>query len=505
LSSNAALERIISTKRLPTLAEIDARLRQLREERAAELRDRARNSYRAYVEYVHHGRWKGARHLDLLCQKLEEVERGELSRFIVTMPPRHGKSITVTETFPSWFIGRRPHRRVIEVSYGNSFAKKFGRANRRKIEEFGRELFGVEVARENRSVTNWGLSAAPGGMISAGIGGQIMGEGADLLIIDDPVKNRQDAESAVYRETLWGEWQETFLTRLHPGAAIVVIMTRFHEDDLVGRILKEDEEHEWQVLNLPAVAEDEDALGRGPGELLWPEHGFDAKWARRKQRESGSRTWEALYQGHPSVAEGNLFKREHFRKFRRRGEVFELLTENGIRRVEKTACRIFQTCDVAGSTKSSADYFVVGTFALTSQNELLVLDIFRTRIEGPDQPGHMRRLFQEWKPLLQGVESKNMGLTLFQQLRRDGLPIVELKADADKYTRAIPAAARYEAGTVYHLENAHWLGELEKELTSFPTGSHDDQADVVAYAILLQIWGYLDAFTESEDRAFVFG
>jgi predicted phage terminase large subunit-like protein len=500
------LEQVIRAKRLPTLAEINARLRQIREERANKLKEQARNNYRAYVEYVHRGRWKGARHLDLLCKRLEEVERGKLARLIITMPPRHGKSMAVTETFPSWFIGRDPNRRVIEVSYGDSLAKKFGRANRRKIEEFGKALFGVEVSRENRSVTNWGLVNFPGGMISAGIGGTITGEGADLLIIDDPIKNRKEAESETYRESLWSEWQDTLLSRLHPGAAVIAIMTRWHEDDLVGRLLREDREHEWTVINLPAVAEEgKDILKRKPGESLWPEHGFDAKWAKRKQRESGTRTWEALYQGRPSAAEGNLFKRQHFRKFRRHEEVFELLTENGSRYVEKTACRIFQTCDVAGSTKSSADYFVVGTFALTLQNEILVLDIFRTRIEGPDQPGYMHRLFQEWHPLLQAVESKNMGLTLFQQLRRDGLPIVELKADADKFTRAIPAAARYEAGSVYHLENAPWLGELEKELTSFPNGTHDDQVDVVAYAVLLQIWGYLEALVESNDRAFVFG
>jgi predicted phage terminase large subunit-like protein len=497
---------MIKAKRLPTLAEINARLRQIEEERAQKLRDQAKNSYRAYVEYVHHGRWKGARHLDLLCRKLEEVERGELLRLIITMPPRHGKSMTVTETFPSWFIGRLPERRVIEISYGDRFAKKFGRANRRLIEEFGKELFGIEVSRENRSVTNWGISRFPGGMISAGVNSHITGEGADLLVIDDPIKNRKEAESETYRESLWAEWQDTFTTRLHPDAPVIIIMTRWHESDIVGRLLKEDEEHDWTLLNLPAEAEEKDILGRKPGELLWPEHGFDAKWAKRKKRESGSRTWDALYQGRPTPAEGNLFKKQHFRKFRRRGvEVFELLTDSGARHIERSTCRIFQTCDVAGSTKSSADYFVVGTFALTPQNEILILDIFRTRIEGPDQPGHMHRLFQEWKPLLQGVESKNMGLTLFQQLRRDGLPIIELKADADKFTRAIPAAARYEAGSIYHLDGAPWLDELEKELTSFPNGAHDDQADVVAYAVLVQLWGYLSRIDKPRDRAYVLG
>jgi predicted phage terminase large subunit-like protein len=493
------------TKKLPALAEINTQLKKIREERENKLKEQARNSYRAYVEYVHRGRWKGARHLDLLCRELEKIEQSELNRLIVTMPPRHGKSMTVTETFPSWFIGRNPDRRVIEISYGDNLAKKFGRANRRKIEEFGKDLFGVEVSRGNRSVTNWGLANFPGGMISAGIQGTITGEGADLLIIDDPIKNRKEAESETYRESIWSEWRDTLLSRLHPGAAVITIMTRWHEDDLVGRFLKGDLEHEWVLINLPSVAEENDPLGRPPGDPLWPEHGFDAKWAKRKQRESGSRTWEALYQGHPTVAEGNLFKRRHFRKFRRKDEVFEILTDNGARYVEKSACRIFQTCDVAGSMKSSADYFVVGTFALTAQNELLILDIFRTRIEGPDQPAHMNRLFQEWRPLIQGVESKNMGLTLFQQLKRNGLPIIELQADTDKFSRAIPAAARYEAGSVYHLDNAPWLDELEKELSSFPNGAHDDQVDVVAYAVLVQLWGYIDRGTKPKDRSYVLG
>lgn len=488
--------------------DIRAQLNKIEREKAECLKEEARNSYIAYVEYVHRGRWKRAPHLELLCDYLERVERGVLTRLIITMPPRHGKSMSVTETFPSWFIGRFSDRRVIEVSYGDSLAKKFGRANRRKIEEFGKALFDIAVSRENRSVTNWGIAGTSGGMISAGINGTITGEGADLLIIDDPIKNRKEAESLTYRENLWTEYHDTFDSRLHPGAAVIIIQTRWHEDDLVGRLLREDVDGEWTVINLPAIAveDEEDILGRKPGEALWPEHGFDENWAKRKKRNSGTRTWESLYQGHPTAAEGNLFKRLHFRKFRKRGtEIFELITDTGPRLVERSACRIFQACDVAGSAKSSADYFVVGTFALTPQGDLLVLDIFRTRIEGPDQPGHMMRLFHEWAPIIQGVESKNMGLTLFQQLKRYGLPVIDLKADTDKYTRAIPAAARYEAGTVYHLENAPWLDNFEAELTSFPVGAHDDQVDVVAYAVLVQLWGYLGRAGKPRDKAYVFG
>ena len=187
------------------------------------------------------------------------------------------------------------------------------------------------------------------------------------------------------------------------------------------------------------------------------------------------------------------------------GDCYHLLTPEGPKIYEKDKCRVFQTCDVAGSKKSSADYFVLGTFALTPGGDLLVLDMLRERLEGPDQPELMRRKFHEWKPQLIGVESVSMGLTLYQQTVRDGLPVIKLKPDADKYTRAIPAAARYEAGTFYHLEGATWGRELEAELIAFPNGAHDDQVDVIAYAAFVQAWGYLNVKKKPQSRVMVFG
>ena len=465
---------------LPTLAEIDERLEYLRKQKY----ENARENYSSYMQLSTHGRWKKARHLELLCGLLEEVERGDLTRLIITMPPRHGKSMTVTESFPSWFIGRNPENRVIEVSYGAELARKFGLSNRRKVDEFGAEIFGVYVSRENASATNWGLEGYSGGMISAGIGGSITGQGADLLIIDDPIKNRKEAESQTYRDSIWAEWQDTLSSRLHPGGRVVVIMTRWHEDDLVGRLLKQS--NSWHLVNLPALAEDKDILGREEGQALWPER-YDEGWCEEKKSELGSRSWESLYQGHPRPADGNLFRQSMFRRYK----VSESCYLVGDKVYDKAVCKIFQTCDVAGSRKTSADYFVLGTFALCPNGELLLLEIFRERLEGPDQPSLIACKYQEYKPALIGVESANMGLTLYQQLRRMGLPVVELKPDADKYTRAIPAAARYESGMVYHIEGAHWLNDLEAELLAFPNGAHDDQVDVVSYAVYMQSWGYL--------------
>ena len=468
-------------KELPTIAEIDAQLEVIRKKKFFN----AKENYCAYMELVYHGRWKRARHLDLLCEYLEKVEAGEMDRLIITMPPRHGKSMTVTESFPSWFIGRNPERRVIEVSYGADLARKFGLSNRRKIDEFGIEIFGVQISRENGLATNWGVEGRAGGMISAGIGGSITGQGADLLIIDDPIKNRKEAESQTYRDNIWAEWQDTLSSRLHPGGRGVVIMTRWHEDDLVGRLLSQSDE--WTLINLPAVAEANDILGRKEGEALWPEHEFDEKWCAREKAHRGVRSWESLYQGHPRPSDGNLFRMSMFHRFKISGNCY--IVQDKV--YDKSVCKIFQTCDVAGSKKSSADYFVLGTFALCPDGELLLLEIFRERLEGPDQPALIQRKFNEYKPLLIGVESANMGLTLYQLVRRLGLPVVELKPDADKYTRAIPAAAHYGAGTVYHLENAYWLNDLEAELLAFPNGAHDDQVDVISYAVYMQSCGYL--------------
>ena len=167
------------------------------EELATMERILARSDYEFYLEYVHKGLYQHARHTKLMAKKLHDIDCGRLKRLIICLPPRHGKSITVSETFPSYFVGRNPERRVIMVSYGDSFARKFGRANKNKIEECGDKLFGVRLRRDNASVTNWGIVGHRGGMVSAGIGGPITGEGADLLIIDDPVKRQQEADTCV--------------------------------------------------------------------------------------------------------------------------------------------------------------------------------------------------------------------------------------------------------------------------------------------------------------------
>lgn len=252
----------------------------------------ARRYYADYVQYVHMGRWKRARHLDLVCEKLESIIEGKTKRLMIFMPPRHGKSMTVTETFPSFYLGKNPEKRVIEISYSGDLAQQFGKRNRDKVEEFGPTLFGHTISQVQATKTNWNLDNGMGGMISVGIGGSITGYGADLLIVDDPIKNRAEAESATYRDKLWDEYQSTVSTRLHAGGAVIIILTRWHEDDLAARLLNPEygKVEDWDIISLPAVCEDPatDPLGRELGEALWPAGGYDEAWAAQQKETVGT-------------------------------------------------------------------------------------------------------------------------------------------------------------------------------------------------------------------------
>lgn len=321
-------------------------------------------------------------------------------------------------------------------------------------------------------------------MNTAGVGGPITGKGAHLLLIDDPIKNAEEAYSKTMRDKAWEWYRSTAYTRLEPGGAIILTMTRWHQDDMAGRLIEEmnlGSGDKWEIINLPALAEANDPLGRQPGEPLWEER-FPLKRLREIKAAIGTDWWNALYQQRPQAATGSIFKRQFFRYFSRGDHEFILQTPTGVKMVPNNKVMIFQTCDPAASTKTTADYFVLETWAKTPDNDLLLLDVIRTRLEGPDQPNLFKQNYERWHPSLQVVETNSMGLTLFQSLLRLGLPVHEVKAEVDKVIRAIPAAARMEAGTVYFMKGAPWLPDFEDELLAFNKGAHDDQVDCFSYA-----------------------
>lgn len=430
----------------------------------------ARTHYVDYVEYVHHGRWKRARHLDLICAELEKVLTGETKRLMIFMPPRHGKSMSVTSTFPSYFLGRNPDKRVIEVSYGDDLAKEFGDANRSKIAEHGMELFGVTLSQAQASKVAWNLEGHSGGMISVGVGGGITGKGADLLIVDDPIKNREEAESETYRRKLKAEWESSIYTRLHPGAAVIVILTRWHEADLAGTLLEQNGE-EWKVLSLPCVCDsDDDPLGRKIGEALWPERGFDEQWCEDTKRAVGSYAWSSLYQQHPSPPEGGILKRGWF-KF------YEKLPDK--------VSQMVQSWDCTFKEGKTSDY-VAGHVWMRSGADFYLVDRVHDQIGIVDTMQAIRTMtYKHAKARGKLVEDAANGPAVIEMLKREIPGIIPIKPEGGKVVRTQAIAPYVESGNVYlpHPKIAPWVHDVIEECAAFPNGKHDDDVDAMSQAI----------------------
>lgn len=446
------------------------------------------------MEYTSRGQWQRAKHLDLLCSKLEAVERGEIKRLIITLPPRYGKSEVTSKHFPAWYLGRHPEHEIILTSYAAEIAEDFSRIDREVIREFGDELFGISLAQDSKAVNRWAVVDTKtkkkyrGGLISVGAGGPLTGRGAHIAIIDDPFKGEEDSHSPTKRKKVINWYQSVLRTRLAPGGAVILIQTRWHKGDLAGYLIGEMEQadgEKWEVLNLPAIAGDGDPLGRAPGEALWPER-FSLEELLKTKKAVHAYWWNCLYMQTPGDPEGGKFKRQFFCYWERSvdGEFYVLHHPNGDRQVHTSTVTIFQTCDPAGSAKSTADYFVLATWALTPNKELLLLDIIRQHLEGPDQPDLFQNGYRSWKPVLQSVEIKAMGLTLFQTLERLGLPVVDYDPGTrDKMQRALPMAARYKTSMVYHpMHKSEEIDIYEEELVAFPNAPNDDCVDVASQA-----------------------
>lgn len=256
--------------------------------------------------------YKMPKHLDILENCLIDVSIGKIKRLIINMPPRHGKSEMISKYFPTWFLLNFPNKNIILTSYESSFAASWGRKIRNLINEFG-HLRGISLSKDSKAVDSFTIKDYKGELKTTGAGGSLTGRGADVLIIDDPVKNSIDANSPIMQERTWDWFTSTAYTRLAPNGAIILIMTRWNQKDLTGRILekaKEDGE-EWTVLNLPAIAESEDLLNREKGEALWADR-FGIDRLIEIKNAIGNYWFSALYQGNPIPSEGLLFVKENY-------------------------------------------------------------------------------------------------------------------------------------------------------------------------------------------------
>jgi len=407
-----------------------------------------------------------ANHHRLLIDKLEAVERGDIKRLMIFEPPRHGKSLIANQFFPSWYLGRNPSRSVICATYGQELSDDFGRRVRNATAgEVHKAIFpSFRIAEDSSSLRRF-ATLDGGSYYAVGRGGPITGRGADLLLIDDPIKDREEARSQAVREALYEWYGSVAYTRLQPGGAVVLIQTRWHEDDLAGRLLRDHPEENWTVLSMPAIAEVDEGF-RKEGEALWPER-FPLTLLEQIRAAIGGAAWSALYQQRPSAAEGVVFKREWFQTY----DVAPAFT------------RKLQSWDTAFQAKSTADFSACTTWGV-AQNGYYLLARWKGRVEFPQLKAQLRLLADEWKPNAILIEDKASGQSLSQELKlATPLPVLPVKVDSDKVTRAQAVTPLFEAGKVFLPAGAPWRQEYIEELCAFPNAAHDDEVDSTTQAL----------------------
>lgn len=410
-----------------------------------------------------------APHHAQIINALERVERGECKRLMVSVPPRHGKSELVSIAFPGWFIGRNPDKRVILASYGASLAHKLSRQARNQFSLHGTSVFGLGLADDSASVSDWDIAGHRGGLSALGVDGSATGKGMDLGIIDDPFKDMAEADSEVIRENVMTWYRSVFRTRLHPGGSMVIVQTRWHPEDLAGQLLKEAAQsgEQWEVLNLQMV---DDATG----EPLWPGR-YAPEEIESIRTDVGSRVWEALYQGRPVAQEGGLFKRAWWRRYSTppKGFLFE---------------QLIQSWDLAFKDTKNSD-FVVGQLWGRTRSDVhnagyYLLDQVRGRMDFPATCAAIASMSLKWPgALVKLIEDKANGPAVITALRGTIDGIVAVNPEGGKESRASAVSPLVESGQVY-LPNTAWADALIDECSSFPRGAHDDQVDALSQALL---------------------
>jgi predicted phage terminase large subunit-like protein len=401
-------------------------------------------------------------HLQLLRSALESVTRGECKRLMVFLPPRHGKSETTTVRYPVHRIETLRRTRVVIAAYNQTLASKFSRKARRIAQER------FPLATDRKAADDWETPEG-GGVRAVGVGAGITGHGADLILIDDPIKNREEAESEVYRERVWEWYTDDLYTRLEPGGAIVLIMTRWHELDLAGRILDSEQAGDWRVIRLPALAEEDDELGRPEGAALCPDR-YDESALADIRRTQGEYSFQALYQQRPSPREGAFFKVAML-------QVVDAAPAGlpTVRAWDKAA------------TENDGDHTAGVLMAGPDANGLYyVLDVVRGQW-GPDirnatillssqMDGRAVRVRGSQDPGSAGVDDAKAFVRLLA-----GFHVTTERATGPKEVRADPLAAQVNAGNV-RLLRGPWNRAFVEELRTFPLGRHDDQVDASADA-----------------------
>jgi len=428
--------------------------------------------------------YQPAAHTDYLIDRLQALEqRTGKRKLMVFMPPQVGKSYHVSQRFPAWYMGRNPSHDVILASYASELAESHSRAVRDLMSE-DVYPFDVDVAPDNSAAKLW-ASTGGGKMRAAGVGGGLTGFGANLAIIDDPFKDREEADSQTIRDKVWGWYQDVLRTRVRADGLMVLMLTRWHEDDLAGRILAGEDASEWEVVVIPAIAEESDLLGRPVGEALQPVgYGSPAEYARQlpsvARGETSSRSFAALYQQRPAPEEGGMLKRSWMQRWASLPP--SRVDERG--NPYAGPWMVIQTVDSAWDEGVGHDYSVIATWGTDGVDRFL-LNIWRKRVEYPDLKAAIRKEFTtaQWRPRAIFVEDAANGRPVIQELKRTGLPVIGRKPVGSKVSRLDAVTPWFESGHVYVPSASEWVDEWITEHLLFPNVKHDDQVDTTSSAL----------------------
>lgn len=430
--------------------------------------------------------------LKLIDRELVGIYDQPDGRLILSCPPQIGKSQRCSRWFPLWVLKQAPNTRIGIVSYEHNVARRWGRAIRDDI--IGHPELGLRVRDDLAAQHEWQLEGFEGGVYTAGIGAALTGRPLDLLIIDDPLKDRAQADSQVYRDRVIEWWTDVGSTRLGPGAPVLQVATRWHEADLAGQLLAAPDGAVWRAVNIPAQADHDpaegetDPLGREPGEYMEStrrnrlgEPLTRSQWDAVKTR-AGSRTWASLYQGRPTAAGGDTFKRDWWQTY---SVPLWLERADGARIVTGDSDMLIQSWDLTFSDGKKSDY-VVGQVWLKRGAHMYLLDQVRGRWDFPETVRQFEALSARWpQALLKLVENKANGPALIASLSKRIVGIVPEEPRGSKPVRAAAASPLVEAGNVWlpTPELAPWIGEWIEELAGFPNATHDDQVDGAVQAI----------------------
>jgi predicted phage terminase large subunit-like protein len=429
--------------------------------------------------------YEPVRHHKAVAAALEQVERGALPRLILVLPPRHGKTTLASHSFPAWFAGRNPQKSMIVTTYNEKFAWDFGRHVRGIMEDtpYSQIFPGTRLKSGAASVDRLEIEGG-GGLFFVGRGSSVTGRGGDVLILDDPIKDRREADSQTIRDQCWLWFKQVLSSRLMTEkGSIIIIMTRWHEDDIVGRLTdrnsayySDEEAKSWRIISLPALAVgDSDPLGRQPGEALWPER-FSAKYLQIQKR-SDPRGFQALYQGSPSPEDGSFFRASHIKTYKTFREM-----------PDKETMRFYAASDHATSVVQDRDKTCCMVVGVDLNDDIWVMpDLYWHHAPTDHVIEGMLIMIEKYKPTFwwaeRGQITKSIGPFLRKRMIEKNVycAIDQVVPIADKQSRAQSIQARMAMGRVHFPAYVNWWPAALDQLLKFPQGAHDDFVDTLAY------------------------